>query len=198
MAKEEHVNIRKYPFWKRKEIDYFLNAFVHVEKALNEINEMASSQDESDVFDNWEDLDKTEVLEQKLKQIVPRAVEIEPKSCNNQSPVNVILIGDDAVRSQYVPPEPTVKILKRPSKDAQSQNGDCRPRQPIKTLKQREQEYAEARLRILGEAHSSEKDCDNKISGIQNKVAAVGCEAAAPIVRLPRGPDGTRGFNVRR
>lgn len=81
-------------------------------------------------------------------------------SCKNQSSVNVILIGDDAVRSQYVPPEPTVKILKRPSKDAQSQNGDCRPRQPIKTLKQREQEYAEARLRILGEAHSSEKDCD--------------------------------------
>lgn len=62
MAKEEHVNIRKYPFWKRKGIDYFVNAFVHVEKALNDINKMASSQDESDVFDNWEDLDKTEVI----------------------------------------------------------------------------------------------------------------------------------------
>lgn len=78
-------------------------------------------------------------------------------SCSNP-PVNVILLGDDALRSQYVPPEPTVKILKRPSKDSTVMNGDSKPRQQFKTLKQREQEYAEARLRILGEAHSSEKE----------------------------------------
>lgn len=71
----------------------------------------------------------------------------------------MILIGEDALRTQYVPPEPTVKILKRPTKES-SMNGDYKPKQPIKTLKQREQEYAEARLRILGEAHSSEKDED--------------------------------------
>lgn len=63
MAKEEHVNIRKFPFWKRKEKVSFVNEFVYVEKSLNEINKMASSQDESDVFDNWEDLDKTEVIQ---------------------------------------------------------------------------------------------------------------------------------------
>lgn len=50
-----------------------------------------------------------------------------------------------------MPPEPTVKILKRPSKDAQNSN-DSKVYQPKKTLQQREQEYAEARLRILGEA----------------------------------------------
>lgn len=70
----------------------------------------------------------------------------------------MILIGDDALRSQYVPPPPTVKILKRPSKETQCTNGDLKPRQQFKTLKQREQEYAQARLRILGEAHSSEKE----------------------------------------
>lgn len=50
-----------------------------------------------------------------------------------------------------MPPEPTVKILKRPSKDIHS-NGDSKVYQPKKTLQQRELEYAEARLRILGEA----------------------------------------------
>lgn len=70
--------------------------------------------------------------------------------------MNIILTGDDALRSQYVPPEPTVKILKRPTKDVQN-NVDPKMFQPKKTLQQREQEYAEARLRILGEAQSSEK-----------------------------------------
>lgn len=50
-----------------------------------------------------------------------------------------------------MPPEPLVTILKRPSKDTQNV-GDCKIFQPKKTLEQREQAYAEARLRILGEA----------------------------------------------
>lgn len=67
--------------------------------------------------------------------------------------MKIILTGEDALRSQYVPPEPTVKILKRPSKDGQN-SGDSKMYHPKKTLQQREQEYAEARLRILGEASS--------------------------------------------
>lgn len=78
-------------------------------------------------------------------------------SCNGGlSPINIILTGDDALRSQYVPPEPTVKILKRPTKGNHT-NNDTKVFQPKKTLKQREQEYAEARLRILGEAPSTDK-----------------------------------------
>lgn len=70
---------------------------------------------------------------------------------NIQEPVKIILTGEDALRTQYVPPEPTVTILKRPSKDAQNAI-DSKTYQPKKTLQQREQAYAEARLRILGEA----------------------------------------------
>lgn len=70
-----------------------------------------------------------------------------------KGPIKVTLTGDDALRSQYVPPEPTVKILKRPVKDAQG-NNDNKKSVPKKTLQQREQEYARARLRILGEASS--------------------------------------------
>ncbi|KAH8329530.1 hypothetical protein KR074_012543 [Drosophila pseudoananassae] len=53
----------------------------------------------------------------------------------------------------------TVKILRRPAQaeERRDPNG-MRPKQPIKTLKQREQEYAEARLRILGAAKNPEDD----------------------------------------
>lgn len=54
-----------------------------------------------------------------------------------------------------MPPEPTVKILKRPTKQNHT-SSDSKVFQPKKTLKQREQEYAEARLRILGKADSAE------------------------------------------
>ena len=52
-------------------------------------------------------------------------------------------MGDDAYRTQYAPPEPTVKILKRPTQnsngggDGPLMNGESKPnKQPIKTLQQ--------------------------------------------------------------
>jgi hypothetical protein len=55
----------------------------------------------------------------------------------------IILQGEDSLRTQYVPPEPTVKILKRPARnnvpgsgEGPLLNGDSKPRQPIKTLQQ--------------------------------------------------------------
>ena len=55
-----------------------------------------------------------------------------------------------------MPPPPMVKILKRPTKDNHNSN-DARSFQPKKTLQQRKQEYAEARLRIMGEGSTAEK-----------------------------------------
>ncbi|XP_054084244.1 probable serine/threonine-protein kinase mps1 [Zeugodacus cucurbitae] len=52
----------------------------------------------------------------------------------------------------------TVKILRRPTQSMEPRNNGIKPRQPIKTLQQREQEYAEARLRILGSAKNPEDD----------------------------------------
>lgn len=52
----------------------------------------------------------------------------------------MIILGDDGLRSQYVPPKPTVKILKRPSRDSRGSGdgplNDEKPKQPIKSLKQ--------------------------------------------------------------
>ncbi|CAH0563389.1 unnamed protein product [Brassicogethes aeneus] len=151
---------------------------------------MASKQ-EIEVLENWEEIDETDVLEKKFTKLIAPSKSLDCKSNGVAPTMNIILTGDDALRSQYVPPEPTVKILKRPSKDAQNY-GDSKVYQPKKTLQQREQEYAEARLRILGEA--SPEKVEEKIS-IQNKPRPVESEN---VIRLPKGPDGTNGFNIRR
>ncbi|CAL7941837.1 unnamed protein product [Xylocopa violacea] len=116
----------------------------------------------------------------------------------------MIMLGEDGMRSQYVPPKPTVKILKRPTRDSQGSgdgplvNGD-KPKQPIKSLKQREQEYAEARKRILGEEKSPEEKLLQEISRIQPKsITPSSSGLPSNVLRMPIGPDGTRGFNVRR
>lgn len=72
----------------------------------------------------------------------------------------MLLNEEDCMRTQYMPPEPTVKILKRPTNDKNNQQllAEQKPKAPIKTLQQREQEYAEARLRILGSARSEEEE----------------------------------------
>lgn len=78
---------------------------------------------------------------------------------NGKQQFKLLMNDDDCMRTQYVPPEPTVKILKRPTNEkGDRQTADSRPKAPIKTLKQREQEYAEARLRILGAARSPEDE----------------------------------------
>lgn len=69
-----------------------------------------------------------------------------------------LLLKDEGYGGHYRPPgtaglvEPIVKILRRPEHERTSPVVTDRPRQPVKTLQQREQEYAEARLRILGPA----------------------------------------------
>lgn len=67
---------------------------------------------------------------------------------------------DEYQSANYTPPiaNQTVKILRRPTQSTEPRNNGIRPKQPIKTLQQREQEYAEARLRILGSAKNPEDE----------------------------------------
>lgn len=150
------------------------------------------------------------VLDRKLLQPeTPSPDESEAMPSREVTNGPIVLQGEDSLRTQYVPPEPTVKILKRPARnnviggaDGPVLNGDSKPRQPIKTLQQREQEYAEARLRILGEARSPEEQLqiatNDRISKIQTKMEVLRTSELPNIVRLPKGPDGTRGFSGRR
>lgn len=102
-------------------------------------------------------------LDSKLDELKKNVTNSKPITApiENGRPFNVMLLNDDeCMRTQYVPPEPTVKILKRPSNDKTKEQllAEARPKAPIKTLQQREQEYAEARLRILGSAKSAEDE----------------------------------------
>ncbi|KAB0793306.1 hypothetical protein PPYR_12926 [Photinus pyralis] len=148
-------------------------------------------------IESWEDIDGTDVFDEKLQTLVSsNRIDIENNVCfngTNGTPINIILTGDDALRSQYVPPEPTVKILKRPIRNTLTSDGKVQ--QPKKTLQQREEEYAQARLRILGEAQNSDGVEEKVICSIQSK--PVRCEVDS-VVRLPKGPDGTKGFKIRR
>ncbi|KAI8038013.1 probable basic-leucine zipper transcription factor R [Drosophila gunungcola] len=90
----------------------------------------------------------------------PSPAEVDPPA---QQPVMMVLhkSSNEYDAASYATPtsNQTVKILRRPAQaeERRDTNG-MRPKQPIKTLKQREQEYAEARLRILGAAKNPEDD----------------------------------------
>ncbi|XP_076275846.1 SUZ RNA-binding domain-containing isoform X2 [Rhynchophorus ferrugineus] len=150
----------------------------------------AKHQEDTIEVDSWEDLEETDILEKKFNKLIMPSLEDSRVNGNVEKvPIKLTLTGDDALRTQYVPPEPTVKILKRPTKGSQIST-DIKKMLPKKTLQQREQEYAEARLRILGEA-SSERP-EERISIIKGK------SDIDNVIRTPRGPDGTKGFNFRR
>ncbi|KAL4705899.1 hypothetical protein ACJJTC_017481 [Scirpophaga incertulas] len=84
-----------------------------------------------------------------------------------------VTVEDNAcIGSQCVMPEPAIRILKRPSSSGSGQmNGESRAR-PVKTLEQRQKEYQEARLRILGEARSPEDVIDDNLTRLQDKLQA--------------------------
>uniref|UniRef100_H2TQX6 SUZ RNA-binding domain-containing n=1 Tax=Takifugu rubripes TaxID=31033 RepID=H2TQX6_TAKRU len=100
------------------------------------------------------------------------------------SPVRTaIVIQDDSLPAA---PPPQIRILKRPTNNGTSGNPASlsRPTQQMKSLAQREAEYAEARRRILGSDQPIYKQTP---------------EAVRPnnhVIRQPTGPDGTSGFRL--
>ncbi|XP_041979559.1 SUZ domain-containing protein 1 [Aricia agestis] len=127
-----------------------------------------AAQDEVDVCESWEDMDEIG-LDQKIKLMssVPPVTAL--KGCKV---TNVIVEENACIGSQCVMPEPAIRILKRPSALSSGQlNGENRAR-PVKTLEQRQKEYEEKRLRILGEARSPEDVIDDNLSRLQDKLQA--------------------------
>ncbi|XP_064459576.1 SUZ domain-containing protein 1-like isoform X1 [Ornithodoros turicata] len=156
-----------------------------------------------DICDDWEDIVENGVLEKELERL-------KVKTCSKNSEHPTFHAGDmavprvlleDPLRTQYTP---TVKILKRPpdaTKSGVTANGtgsEKSPnRQPVKTLQQREAEYAEARLRILGSARS--EDDSQKESPTVTTYCANPSESwhagGEQVIRQPRGPDcNSNGF----
>lgn len=168
------------------------------------------------VFESWEDLVDTGLLDKKIEEMKSRQP-VEQSEIEISASIEPVILQEDVPRTQYVPPQPQVKILKRPSGVTKSEgsllvNGEKSSKQPIKTLQQREAEYAEARLRILGAAKNEEEIAEERLANI-TLAAVMDCpkvtEAAQPleslrlvdavqVIRAPRGPDATKGFSIRR
>ncbi|XP_071840152.1 SUZ RNA-binding domain-containing-like [Apostichopus japonicus] len=114
---------------------------------------------EEDVWDDWEDmadsgeLDKRLEMEKKLQ---------DEKGANQTGVPTSGIMTEDSQRTAY---QPQLRILKRQSgSGAQSQanSSDGNSKNKSKTLAEREAEYAEARLRILGSATSEDPDEVNR------------------------------------
>ncbi|XP_047904667.2 SUZ RNA-binding domain-containing isoform X1 [Anser cygnoides] len=131
-------------------------------------------------------------LEKKLK------ITQKESSRKSKSPPKVpIVIQDDSLPSG---PPPQIRILKRPATNGvlSNPNSATRPAFPVKSLAQREAEYAEARKRILGSA-SPEEEQEKPILDRPTRISQPE-DTRQPnnVIRQPLGPDGSQGFKQRR
>nr|XP_009919894.1 PREDICTED: SUZ domain-containing protein 1 isoform X1 [Haliaeetus albicilla] len=120
------------------------------------------------------------------------------ESRKSKSPPKVpIVIQDDSLPAG---PPPQIRILKRPTTNGvlSNPNSASRPAFPVKSLAQREAEYAEARKRILGSA-SPEEEQEKPILDRPPRISQPE-DTRQPnnVIRQPLGPDGSQGFKQRR
>ncbi|XP_068515037.1 SUZ RNA-binding domain-containing isoform X1 [Anas acuta] len=138
-----------------------------------------------------------------FKQEIDRRLEkklkiTQKESRKSKSPPKVpIVIQDDSLPSG---PPPQIRILKRPATNGvlSNPNSATRPAFPVKSLAQREAEYAEARKRILGSA-SPEEEQEKPILDRPTRISQPE-DTRQPnnVIRQPLGPDGSQGFKQRR
>ncbi|KAM8757548.1 SUZ RNA-binding domain-containing-like isoform 1-T1 [Acanthopagrus schlegelii] len=159
--------------------------------------------EDEEVAESWEEAaDSGEIerrLEAKLK-INQEAKYRKSSLGSGGSPVRTaIVIQDDSLPAA---PPPQIRILKRPSNNGTAGNlaSSSRPSQQMKSLAQREAEYAEARRRILGSASSDDAPQDNPCQDRPARTSAQQTsEPVRPnnnVIRQPTGPDGTSGFRL--
>ncbi|XP_061457421.1 SUZ domain-containing protein 1 isoform X5 [Rhineura floridana] len=138
------------------------------------------------------------VVVKEIDRRLEKKLKITQKERKSKSPPKVpIVIQDDSLPSG---PPPQIRILKRPTSNGvlSNPNAASRPAFPVKTLAQREAEYAEARKRILGSA-SPEEEQEKPILDRPTRISQPE-EARQPsnVIRQPLGPDGSQGFKQRR
>ncbi|XP_072174884.1 SUZ RNA-binding domain-containing-like [Diadema setosum] len=107
-------------------------------------------EDSEDVWDSWEDMADSGVLDKRLEE-EKKQHEAQQKL---QASIQVSRLQEDTHRTSY---QPQLRILKRPTEAAGDpgpveNKGANKTRQ--KTLAEREEEYKQARLRILGSAET--------------------------------------------
>ncbi|KAK7094051.1 hypothetical protein V1264_007724 [Littorina saxatilis] len=154
-----------------------------------------------DVLDSWEDQVDSGILDERLKQI-------SVSNSTDAARAQPVMMQEDTGRTEY---KPQLRILRREPNSNSVGNSPrvATAKKPMKTLEQREAEYAEARMRIFGEAAEQELEAepnsdDSNSLGAENCVQAtsekprmnkVEVKSGNSIIRQPKGPDGSKGFN---
>lgn len=183
----------------------------------NDFIDNAHRNTEFSVIDTWEEIDEHE-LNNKLNKIKTRSAQSSNELTNftqedhlgsltlttydSGSHFSKMMINDGNYQSENcAQPSSTVKILKRPTENGNKVNDNLpKVKIPLKSLKQREKEYAEARLRILGSAvNPDDAKTATDMATSANQVRAPNQEELNRVVRMPSGPTaGSNGFKVRR
>uniref|UniRef100_UPI0037E8AA5A SUZ RNA-binding domain-containing-like n=1 Tax=Semicossyphus pulcher TaxID=241346 RepID=UPI0037E8AA5A len=158
--------------------------------------------EDEEVAESWEEAADSGEIERRLEAKLKINQEAKKSSLGSAgSPVRTaIVIQDDSLPAA---PPPQIRILKRPSNNGTTGNAaSTRPSQQMKSLAQREAEYAEARRRILGSASSDDTAQDNPS---QDRPARMSAQQPSDpvrpnnnVIRQPTGPDGTSGFRLGR
>ncbi|XP_041319342.1 SUZ domain-containing protein 1 isoform X9 [Pyrgilauda ruficollis] len=136
--------------------------------------------------------------QQEIDRRLEKKLKITQRERKSKSPPKVpIVIQDDSLPAG---PPPQIRILKRPTSNGvlSSPHSASRPAFPVKSLAQREAEYAEARKRILGSA-SPEEEQEKPILDRPPRISQPE-DSRQPnnVIRQPLGPDGSQGFKQRR
>ncbi|XP_054078437.1 SUZ domain-containing protein 1 isoform X2 [Rissa tridactyla] len=123
---------------------------------------------------------------------------LKGRNGKSKSPPKVpIVIQDDSLPAG---PPPQIRILKRPTTNGvlSNPNSASRPAFPVKSLAQREAEYAEARKRILGSASPEEEQEKPILDRPPRLSQPEDTRQPNNVIRQPLGPDGSQGFKQRR
>ncbi|XP_038629184.1 SUZ domain-containing protein 1 [Scyliorhinus canicula] len=156
------------------------------------VSREAKMEDE-EIADNWEEAADSGEIDRRLEA----KLKIQQKEKKSKLPPKLpIVIQDDL---HPTPCTPQIRILKRPTSNGvvSTPNSATRPPPQVKSLAQREAEYAEARKRILGSASPEEEDKTNTERPTRiTQSEEIRQQSCA--IRQPHGPDGTPGFKQRR
>ncbi|PKK23999.1 SUZ RNA binding domain containing 1, partial [Columba livia] len=135
---------------------------------------------------------------QEIDRRLEKKLKITQKERKSKSPPKVpIVIQDDSLTAG---PPPQIRILKRPTTNGVLSNphSASRPAFPVKSLAQREAEYAEARKRILGSASPEEEQEKPILDRPPRLSQPEDTRQPNNVIRQPLGPDGSQGFKQRR
>ncbi|CAL8363861.1 unnamed protein product [Lota lota] len=155
---------------------------------------------DEDIAESWEEAADSGEMERRLEE----KLRISQRENSSRSPLKTaIVIQEDSLPAA---PPPQIRILKRPSANGSlgSPLNPNRPTPQVKSLAQREAEYAEARKRILGSASPEESPQEKPNTDRTGRINATSPSAETRsnnnnnAVRQPVGPDGTQGFRQHR